>query len=144
MTMARPKATAPTAVLHCAALPEPPGATWSNALRVGDELIISGVTAHPASRQRVMDTEAQALACLRKIAALAEAAGGSLDNVVKLVVYVTDIADKDAVGRARRALLQPPYPASTLVGVHALVFPELTVEIDAILRLDVHRSTMSP
>ncbi len=125
--------------VRCAALPEPPGATWSNALRVGDELYISGVTAHPACRAQVMDAHAQALECLRKIEMLARAAGGTLDQVVKLVVYLTDIADKDAVGRARREVFAPPYPASTLVGVRELVFPEVRVEIDATIRLDARR-----
>jgi enamine deaminase RidA (YjgF/YER057c/UK114 family) len=133
--------------VHCAALPEPAGATWSNALRVGNELIISGVTAHPAASTTVpgqtLDTLAQALDCLRKIGLLAEAAGGSLDNVMKLVIYLTDIQDKDAVAIARRQKLSPPYPASTLVGVSALVRPELRIEIDATIRLDARRSTLA-
>lgn len=133
--------TSPKQALHvrCAELPEPPGATWSNALRVGEELYISGVTAHPACRAQAMDAYAQALECLRKIGALAASAGGGLDQVVKLVVYLTDIADKEAVGRARRETLSPPYPASTLVGVRELVFPEVRVEIDATIRLDARR-----
>ena len=125
------------AKVACAEVPEPPGATWSNALRVGDELVISGMTAHPAAG---LDTAAQARECLRRIEALAAAAGGSLDNVVKLTVYLTDIADKAAVGEVRRVLFTAPYPASTLVSVAALVFPELKVEIDAQIRLDVQRS----
>jgi enamine deaminase RidA (YjgF/YER057c/UK114 family) len=61
---------------------------------------------------------------------------------VKLVVYVTDIADKDEVGRARREFFaQAPYPASTLVAVQALVFSELRVEIDAFARLDIDLRT---
>ncbi len=127
----------PVVKLACAEVPEPPGATWSNALRVGDELVISGMTAHPAAG---LDAAAQARECLRRIEALARAAGRSLDNVVKLTVYLTDIADKAAVGEVRRAVFAAPYPASTLVGVAALVFPELKVEIDAQIRLDVQRS----
>ena len=100
------------------------------------------MTAYPAARDRPMDAMAQALDCLRKIGLLAQAAGGSLDNVVKLVVYLTDIDDKTAVAAARRELLAPPYPASTLVAVKALVFSELLVEIDATVRLDVQRSNL--
>jgi enamine deaminase RidA (YjgF/YER057c/UK114 family) len=130
----------------CPEVPEPPGATWSNALRVGDELLISGMTAHPACRGRSMDAEQQALECLRKIEALARAAGGSLDHVLKLTIYLIDIADKDAIGRARHRVFAPPYPASTLVGVRELVFTEVRVEIDATIRLDARRSpaTMQP
>ncbi len=132
--------------VRCAEVPDLSYATWSNALRIGDELVLSGQTAHPATRIAAesgspLDAYAQTLVVLRKLRALLEAAGGGVHNLVKLVVYVTDIADKEAVGRARRdffAAVQPgaPYPASTLVGVGALVFPELKVEIDAVARLD--------
>jgi enamine deaminase RidA (YjgF/YER057c/UK114 family) len=53
---------------------------------------------------------------------------------------VTDIADKDKVGRARRDFFEAPCPCSTLVEVKGLVFPELKVEIDAWARLDVDLS----
>lgn len=125
--------------LPCAAVPEPPGATWSNALRAGHELILSGMTAYPACRDRAMDAHAQALECLRKIEALCAAAGLTLDHVLKLTVYLTDISDKVALARAREQALRPPYPASTLVGVSSLAFPEVKVEIDAVVRLDVKR-----
>ncbi|MEF7614873.1 RidA family protein [Aquincola sp. MAHUQ-54] len=142
-------ATMPTSVqkVVCEAVPDLGHATWSNALVVGQEVVLSGQTGHPATRAAAeagqpLDAYAQAMVVLRKIQSLLEAAGGGVHNIVKLVVYVTDIADKDAVGRARRdffAAAQPgaPYPASTLVGVSALVFPELRVEIDAVARLDV-------
>ena len=125
--------------VRCAAVPEPPGATWSNALHVGNELVISGMTAYPACRDQAMDAYAQALECLRKIEALCQAAGLTLDHVLKLTVYLTEISDKDAVARARRERLRPPYPASTLVGVSALAFPEVKVEIDAVVRMDMKR-----
>jgi len=120
---------------------ELPTATWSNCLVLGNEVAISGMTAHPASRERELDTHAQTLEVLDKIRALLEAAGGGLHNVYKLVIYVTDIADKDAVGQARRAVFQAPYPCSTLVEVRGLVFPELKVEIDAFARLDIDLRT---
>ncbi|MCK9506836.1 MAG: RidA family protein [Pigmentiphaga sp.] len=127
----------------CSSVPDLPQATWSNAVVVGQEVILSGQTAHPASQQAAQAGEplgvyAQTMEILRKIQALLEAAGGNLHNITKLVVYVTDIEDKGEVGRARRDFFgQAPWPASTLVGVQALVFPELSVEIDAYARLDV-------
>jgi len=137
-------AVTPVRRIACAAVPDLPHASWSNALALGPELVLSGQTAHPATAAAAqagaaLGTYEQTLLVLRKIQALVEAAGGGLYNIVKLVVYVTDIADKDEVGRARREVFgaQPAYPASTLIGVNALVFPELRVEIDAIARLDV-------
>ena len=116
---------------------ELPAATWTNCLVLGNEVALSGMTAHPASRIRNLDTYAQTREVLEKIRALVEAAGGGLHNVYKLVIYVTDIADKEEVGRARRDFFQVPYPCSTLVEVKGLVFPELKVEIDAFARLDI-------
>ena len=65
-----------------------------------------------------------------------KAAGGTRGNVYKLVVYLTDIADKEAVSRLRAEFFGPVYPCSTLVQVGALAFPGLTIEIDAFGRLD--------
>jgi 2-iminobutanoate/2-iminopropanoate deaminase len=123
-------------------VPELPRASWANGWRVGDEIVLSGMTAHPAARDaaadgKPLDAYQQTLVVLGKIAALLASAGGHRHNITKTVVYVTDIADKDAVGRARREFFGEAFPCSTLVGVSALVFPELCVEIDAWARLDV-------
>ncbi|MDB5900237.1 MAG: translation initiation inhibitor [Ramlibacter sp.] len=124
------------------AVPELATATWTNAFRIGNEVVMSGMTAHPATRNAAQPLGAyeQTLEVLRKLLAYVEAAGGNVRNLYKLVIYVTDIADKDEVGRARRDFFQAPYPCSTLVEVKGLVFPELKVEIDAWARLDVDLS----
>lgn len=140
------QAAMPVRRVACEAVPDLPHATWSNALVVGQEVVLSGQTAHPATRDAAqagapLGAYEQTLVVLRKIQQLLQAAGGGVHNIVKLVVYVTDIADKDEVGRARREFFAQapgsPYPASTLLAVQALVFPELRVEIDAFARLDV-------
>jgi enamine deaminase RidA (YjgF/YER057c/UK114 family) len=123
-------------------VPDLPTASWTNGWRIGHEVVMSGMTAHPATRQaaeqgRPLGAYEQTLAVLRKLEALVQAAGGHRHNIVKTVVYVTDIADKDEVGRARKDFFEGHYPCSTLVAVSALVFPELRVEIDAWARLDV-------
>lgn len=132
-------ASSRTAVRHVRTdqVPELATATWSNCLVVGEDIIVSGMTAHPASRAQALDPYQQTLVVLGKIRDLVEAAGGSIGSITKLVIYVTDIAHKEAVGQARRDFFQSPYPCSTLVAVSALVFPELTVEIDACARLGV-------
>lgn len=129
--------------VSCVDVPDLPQATWSNALIVGQEVVLSGQTAHPATQAAAragapLSAYEQTRRALCKIQALLEAAGGGIHNITKLVVYVTDIAHKDDVGRARREFFeQAPWPASTLVAVRELVFPELAVEIDAFARLDV-------
>ncbi|MDR3101540.1 MAG: RidA family protein [Paraburkholderia sp.] len=121
-------------------VPDLPHASWTNGIRIGNELVLSGMTAHPALNDAGMplSTREQTLVVLGKIRALVEEAGGSIANIVKLTVYVTDIADKDEVGRARREFFAGlgAYPASTLVAVSGLVFPALKIEIDATVRLD--------
>ncbi|MBN9094137.1 RidA family protein [Pandoraea pnomenusa] len=134
--------------LRAVAVPDLETATWSNGIRFGNEILMSGMTAHPATRNadKPLTTYEQTLVVLGKIRALVEAGGGRLSNIYKLVVYVTDIADKDEVGRARRECFAAvaanggAYPCSTLVQVSGLVFPELRVEIEAFARLDIDLS----
>ncbi|WP_208451168.1 RidA family protein [Burkholderia anthina] len=121
-------------------VPDLPHATWTNGIRIGNELVLSGMTAHPATAiaDQPLSTYEQTLIVLKKIKSLVEAEGGSIANITRLTVYVTDIADKEQVGRARREIFVGlgAYPTSTLVAVSNLVFPELTVEIEAGVRLD--------
>ncbi len=134
--------SAPTSTRRIAtsAVPDLPHASWTNGFVLGNDIVLSGMTAHPASAdpEKPLSTYEQTHVVLTKIQALVEAAGGSITNITKLVVYLTDIADKDEVGRARRDFFADigAYPASTLVAVAALVFPQLCVEIDATARLD--------
>ncbi len=123
-------------------VPDLPTATWTNAWRVGQEVVMSGMTGHPATREAAergapLGAYDQTLVVLKKLEALVSAAGGHKHNLIKTVVYLTDMADKDEVGRARRDFFGGVYPCATLVAVRALVFPELRVEIDAWARLDV-------
>ena len=67
--------------------------------------------------------EQQTLAVLRRIVGLVEGQGGGVQNVYKLVIYVTDIARKDEVNKARAAFFTGAFPCSTLVEVKGLVVP---------------------
>ena len=126
--------------ISAAGVADLPHASWTNGFVFGNEIVLSGMTAHPASADpaKPLSTYEQTHVVLGKIKALLEGAGASIANITKLVVYVTDIADKDAVGAARKAFFADlgAFPASTLVGVNALVFPQLTVEIEAHARFD--------
>lgn len=145
---------APTALhrVQASSLGELTTATWSNALLIGNEVVMSGMTGHPATRHAAqagapLGAYEQTLAVLAKVLALVEAAGGHIGNIYRLTVYVTAIHHKDEVGRARRDFFAgfAHYPTSTLVEVSGLVFPELVVEIEASARLDVDlRAAESP
>ena len=117
-----------------------PAITWSPALKVGNEIVLSGVTARGKNgTEGGASMEQQTLAVLDRIAGLVEGAGGGVQNVYKLVIYVTDIARRDEVNTARAAFFKGVFPCSTLVEVKGLVFPDLLVEIDAFANLTVDR-----
>ena len=117
---------------------EAPGQTWSNCLVIGREIVLSGVTARGADGRAIGGASVgqQTLAILECIGARVKAAGGTIGNIYKVVIYVTDIQRKDEVRAARAAFFRPLYPASTLVEVKGLVAPDLLVEIDAFANLD--------
>lgn len=117
----------------------PPGATWSTCLVVGTQVHVSGITARgPSGIIRGGDSvEGQTWACIETLKARLEAAGGGLHNVVKLVIHLVDMNQKDGVNAARAALFGPVYPCSTLVGAPVLAFPGLLVEVDAFADLAV-------
>ena len=112
---------------------EPPPQTWSNGLVVGNQVFIAGMTSRTGTE--VVGGSSmyeQARAVLTKIRHLMEAAGGRIDDIVKVVIYVTDIKQREEVWQARREFFSGDFPVSTLIEVSALATPELLVEIDAI------------
>lgn len=114
-------------------VPEPPAGLFSNCLVVGNTIHISGQ--HAGTREGATggsDMFAQTQEALRRMRALIEAAGGTIADIVKLTIYVTDMSRKAEVSRARRTIFTDPMPCSTLVGVQALAEPGLLVEIDAV------------
>jgi enamine deaminase RidA (YjgF/YER057c/UK114 family) len=106
---------------------------YSQALRVGDWLLIAGQVAWDANGEVVGagNIEAQARQVFANIEALCTAAGGSLRDIVQLRAFVTDIALAGAVSALRRELFAEPYPTATTVAVSALVQPELLLEVEA-------------
>jgi enamine deaminase RidA (YjgF/YER057c/UK114 family) len=114
-------------------VPEPPPQTWSNCLVVGQQVFVAGMTARSGSD--IPGGESmyeQARATLTKIKHLIEAAGGRMDDVVKVNIFVTDIKRREEVWKARREFFTGDFPVSTLVEVSALATPELLVEIEAV------------
>jgi enamine deaminase RidA (YjgF/YER057c/UK114 family) len=111
----------------------PPG-HWSNCLRVGDTVYISGTTSRANDLKTIQGNGAyeQAKVVFSKIRHCIEAAGGRTDDIVKLVIYVTNIRDNTEIWRARREFFSGDFPTSTLVQVAALASPEILLEIDAI------------
>src|SRR3546814_17942651 len=61
-----------------------------------------------------------------------EAAGGAMDDIVRVTIYLIDIADREAVWKARREFFTGDFPVSTLIEVSRLARPEMRVEIEAV------------
>jgi reactive intermediate/imine deaminase len=81
------------------------------------------------------DVEAQVRQVFANVRALLEAAGGRLDHLVELTIYLRDMRHRPAVTRVREELLRPPYPTATMVEISRLAFDDWLVEISAIAAL---------
>jgi 2-iminobutanoate/2-iminopropanoate deaminase len=111
-------------------VPEPQPGTWSNCLVSDGVAYLAGMTARGDG-----DEYAQAKAILTKIRHLVEAAGGSMADIVKVTIFVTDISQREKVWQARREFFTGNFPASTLVQVAALADPSIKVEIEAVAHI---------
>lgn len=109
--------------------------TYSQAVRVGDTVYLSGqIGLDPQSMQLVEGIDAQIVRVFDSLQAVAEAAGGSLADVVKLNIYLTDLANFAKVNEAMARYFSPPFPARAAVGVKELPRGAL-VEADGVLHL---------
>ncbi len=109
----------------------PPG-HWSNCIRVGDAIYLSGFTSRGSDLQTIHgvgDAYEQTKAIFAKVKHCLEAAGAKMSDVVNMTIFVTDIALNKDVWRARREFFSGDFPCSTLVQVAALGTPEILVEI---------------
>ncbi len=112
----------------------PPLSHYTDATRFGDMLFVSGCGPLDGDGNLLGgdDVAAQARATLGNIGAILEAAGASFADVLKVVVYLTDISDRAAINPVREEFFGASRPCSTLIGVNELVVPGMKVEIEAI------------
>ena len=111
--------------------PYEPIVGYSRAVKVGNQIFLAGTTSGG-----IGDTaEEQAREIFRRIDEALAQAGATVENVVRTRVYLTDIADFDAVGRVHGEIFGEIRPATAMVAVTALAAPNLLVEVevDAIL-----------
>lgn len=114
-------------------LPDPVS-HYTDAVRWGNQLYISGCVAMGKDGEVIApgDVAAQARVLHEYVGSALRAAGTDFQHVLKVVVYLRNINDRQAVNEVRREFFGDARPASTLVEVNALVLPELLVEMDAI------------
>lgn len=109
---------------------------YSQGVRVGDLVFLSGQIPLDPTTMSVVEggIRQQAEQVMKNMAAVAAAAGGSLDDSVKLTIFLTDLSDFTVVNEVMAEYFQPPFPARSTVQVAGL--PRgVAIEIEAILSL---------
>ena len=119
-------------IIHTDDAPQAIG-TYSQAVKVNDTVYLSGqIGLDPVSMQLVEGIENQVHRVFKNLAAVAQAAGGSLGDVVKLNVFLTDLSNFALVNTIMTEYLSQPYPARAAVGVASLPRGAL-VEADGVM-----------
>ena len=118
--------------------PDAPAAigTYSQAIRAGDTVYLSGQIPLDPKTMKIVDGdfEAQARRVFDNLKAVCKAAGGDFDRVVRVTIYLTDLANFAKVNEVMSQYFREPFPARAAIGVASLPRGSL-VEIDAVMYL---------
>jgi 2-iminobutanoate/2-iminopropanoate deaminase len=108
---------------------------YTDAVRFGDVLYVSGLTAHDSQGRLIGEGDAgeQTRQILRNLSLVLKAAGTGFANVLKVTVFLIDINDRSVINPVRQEFFGSARPASTLVEVSRLALPGMKVEIEAVV-----------
>jgi reactive intermediate/imine deaminase len=122
-------------IIHTPNAPEAIG-TYSQAVKVGDTVYLSGQIPLVPETMTVIegDFSVQVRRVFDNLSAVAEAAGGSLQDVVKLNIFLTDLSYFGTVNEIMAEYFEKPYPARAAVGVASLP-KDVPVEMDAVMHV---------
>ena len=110
---------------------------YTDAVRFGNLLFVSGVAPLDAEGRVPTpdDVVGQAELVFQNLRKVLEVAGAAFSDVLKVTVYLTDVADRTKINPVRQRYFGNSRPASTLIGVSELAIPEMKVEIEAVVGL---------
>lgn len=106
--------------------------------RIGDMIMLSGQASIDQNGEIVGegDFDAQAAQTFENIERVLDAAGSSMEQIVKVTIYLTDMSNFPKILELRGRHFSPPYPADTIVEVSALGLPELMIEVEVTALVD--------
>ena len=114
----------------------PPISHYCDAVRWGDLLFVSGLAPVDKTGKVVSDdVGAQTRQIFENMRLVLDAAGAGFGDVLKVTVYLTDVADRKKINPVRQQYFGAARPASTLIGVSELAIPGMKVEIEAVVGL---------
>ena len=110
---------------------------YCDAVRWGDLLFVSGVAPLDERGKLVggADAAAQTRQIFHNLKVVLDAAGADFGDVLKVTVFLTDVADRTKINPVRQEFFGKARPASTLIGVRELALPGMKVEIEAVVGL---------
>ena len=114
-------------------VPDGPPGSFSACKKVGDTVYIAGTVAWDKDMKPLGGNDAyeQSRIIFGYMKRMMEAAGGQMDDIVRITVFTTDMRHQPQFWKARKEFFSGDFPCSTLVCVSALFLPELLVEIEA-------------
>ena len=127
----------PRRVIRSSKLPAPMrGGAFSSGVEApaGRTIYVSGQVSMDAEGNVVGegDVKLQTETVLESVKTVVEEAGGGMEDIVKVTVFILDMAHYDEIHEVRRRFFEEPYPASSMVEVSALIDPSLLIEIEAV------------
>lgn len=109
---------------------------YTDAVRFGDLLFVSGLTGHDAKGNLAGDDAAtQTRQIMEQLKKVLTAAGATFADILKVTVFLTDVDDRTKINPVRKEYFGAAKPASTLVEVSRLALPGMKVEIEAVVGL---------
>lgn len=111
---------------------------YSHVVRFGDLVFLAGQTAHDGNGNMVGkgDIEAQAVRVFENIRIALASVGGTMDDILQMRTYITDLAYREPVGRVRARYFQALPPASTLLVVKGLASPDYMLEVEVVAAVE--------